>query len=185
MNTVVTSRKEILSTGRALVKEHGPSAINIRSVAAACGVSVGSIYNYFGSKTELVGDIVESIWYDIFHCPEEKKSCRDIQQYITWLYQRLEYGDREYPGFFTLHAMGFADLEKTDGRQRMEQTWTHMIRGICMLLSHDPHIRPDAFNDHFTAEQLAQTIFAMVLAGIFLKERDPSPVMEMVRRAVY
>lgn len=59
MNTVVTSKEEILKTSRELIQQKGWSAVNIRSVAAACGVSVGSIYNYFGSKAELVGATVE------------------------------------------------------------------------------------------------------------------------------
>ena len=43
MNTVVTSKEEILKASRSLIQREGWDAINIRSVAAACGVSVGSI----------------------------------------------------------------------------------------------------------------------------------------------
>ena len=43
MNTVVTSRTAILEASRQLIREKGWSALNIRSVAGACGVSVGSI----------------------------------------------------------------------------------------------------------------------------------------------
>ena len=49
MNTIVTSKEEILKTSREMIRQQGWSAISIRSVAAACGVSVGSIYNYFDS----------------------------------------------------------------------------------------------------------------------------------------
>ena len=54
MNTVVTSREAILEECRKIVMEQGISAVNMRSVAAACGVAVGSIYNYFPSKTDLI-----------------------------------------------------------------------------------------------------------------------------------
>ena len=54
MNTVVTSKEEILKTSRELIRQQGWSAVSIRSVAAACGVSVGSIYNYFESKADLM-----------------------------------------------------------------------------------------------------------------------------------
>ena len=50
MNTVVTSKEDILKVSRKLIQQQGWSAVNIRSVAAACGVSVGSIYNYFDSN---------------------------------------------------------------------------------------------------------------------------------------
>ena len=54
MNTVVTSKEIILEASKKLIREEGLNSINIRSVASACGVSVGSIYNYFDSKSELV-----------------------------------------------------------------------------------------------------------------------------------
>ena len=71
MNKVVTSREEILKVSRELLKEQNGAALNIRTVASACGVSVGSIYNYFHSKSELTAAAVESIWNDIFCFPEK------------------------------------------------------------------------------------------------------------------
>ena len=76
MNTVVTSKEEILKTSRELIQQHGWSAVNIRSVAAACGVSVGSIYNYYDSKAALVGATVESVWCEIFHRPRMARCFR-------------------------------------------------------------------------------------------------------------
>ena len=78
MNTIITSKDEILKTGRKLIQQKGWSAVNIRSVASACGVSVGSIYNYFDSKASLIGEIVESVWHEIFHRPEEETVFQDV-----------------------------------------------------------------------------------------------------------
>ena len=39
MNTIVTSKEEILKISRDMIQQQGWSAVNIRSVAAACGVS--------------------------------------------------------------------------------------------------------------------------------------------------
>lgn len=61
LNTVVTSKEEVLEASRELVRSQGWSSISVRSVAAACDVSVGSIYNYFDSKTDLVAATVESV----------------------------------------------------------------------------------------------------------------------------
>ena len=66
MNTIVTSQEEILKASRELIRQKGWAAVNIRSVAAACRVSVGSIYNYFDSKAALMGAAVESVWREIF-----------------------------------------------------------------------------------------------------------------------
>lgn len=74
MNNTATSKEEILKTSRKLIQENGWTGVNIRSVAAACGVSVGCIYNYFDSKTALVGATVASVWGDIFHHPMTRPS---------------------------------------------------------------------------------------------------------------
>ena len=66
MNTVITSREAILEKSRE-ISIQGLAALNIRSVASACGVSVGSIYNYFHSKSDLTASAVEDVWHDIFH----------------------------------------------------------------------------------------------------------------------
>ena len=87
MNTVVTSKEQILQTSRELIRQQGWSTVSIRSVAAACGVSVGSIYNYFDSKAELVGATVESVWCEIFHLPDHEAVFRDTEACVTWMYE--------------------------------------------------------------------------------------------------
>ena len=47
MNTSVTSRDAILSVSRQFITQNGFGSVNMRAIAAACGVSVGSVYNYF------------------------------------------------------------------------------------------------------------------------------------------
>lgn len=185
MNTVVTSKEAILQASRALLQQQGWSAVSIRAVAAACGVSVGSIYNYFASKTELVSATVESIWYEIFHRPEDGAAFADVQSCIRWMYQRMEYGCRQYPGFFTLHSLHFMQEEKEDGKRRMQQTWAHILRGLCAVLQQDPHIRPDAFDEQFTAEKFADILFSLMLSALIRQDYDPSATLEIARRMLY
>ena len=87
MNKIVTSKEEILQTSRKLIQQHGWSAVSIRSVAAACDVSVGSIYNYFDSKTDLVGATIESVWQEIFHKPEEKTIFQNDERRNKCIYE--------------------------------------------------------------------------------------------------
>ena len=89
MNPMATSKEEILKTSRVLIQQNGWEAVNIRAVAAACGVSVGCIYNYFGSKTELVSAAVESIWSDIFRHPDDPAVFEDTLSFIRWMYRQM------------------------------------------------------------------------------------------------
>lgn len=185
MNTVVTSKEEILRISRELIRREGWSAVNIRSVAAACGVSVGSIYNYFESKSALVGAAVESVWCEIFHRPEDGAVFQDTQACVAWLYGRMEYGCKQYPGFFTLHSLGFMGEDKADGKRRMQQTWQHILEGLCAVLRRDEGIRPDAFTEQFTPEKFADILFSLMLSALLQQDYDPAAVLEIVRRTLY
>ena len=185
MNLTATSKEDILKASRTLIQQNGWAAVNIRAVAAACGVSVGCIYNYFGSKTELVSATVESIWNDIFHRPEDDAVFRDVQACIVWMYERMAYGCRQYPGFFTLHSLGFMREEKDDGKRRMQQTWQHILAGLCSVLKQDAKIRPDAFNEQLTVEKFADVLFFQMLSALLRQDYDPAAVLEIVRRTLY
>lgn len=185
MNTIVTSEDEILKASRELIQQQGWSAVNIRSVAAACGVSVGSIYNYFDSKSALVGATVESVWHEIFHRPEDGSVFQDTRACIAWMYGRMEYGCRQYPGFFTLHSLGFMQEDKPDGKQRMQQTWQHILEELCFVLKQDAGIRPDAFTEQFTVEKFADVLFSLMLSALLRQDYDSSAVLEIVNRILY
>ncbi len=185
MNHVVTSKEEILKTSRELIQQQGWSAVNIRSVAAACGVSVGSIYNYFNSKAALVAATIESVWCEIFHRPEDGAVFQDTQACITWMYERMAYGRNQYPGFFTLHSLGFMQEDKPAGKRRMQQTWQHIMDGLCSVLQRDTKVRPDAFTEQFTAEKFAGVLFSLMLSALLRGDYDPDAVLEIVRRILY
>lgn len=185
MNTVVTSKEEILKTSRQLIQQQGWSAVNIRAVAAACGVSVGAIYNYFDSKAALVCAAVESVWCEIFHPPEDHAVFQDTQVCIAWMYGRMEYGCRQYPGFFTLHSLSFMQEEKSDGKKRMKQTWQHILDGLCAVLKRDERIRAEAFTEQFTVERFADVLFSLMLSALLRQEYNLEAVLEIVRRTLY
>ena len=145
----------------------------------------GSIYNYFDSKAELVGATVESVWCEIFHLPDNEAVFRDTEACVTWMYERMEYGCRQYPGFFTLHSLGFMREEKSDGKRRMQQTWQHILDGLCLVLKRDTRVRPDAFTDQFTEEKFADVLFSLMLSALLRQDYDPTAVLEIVRRTLY
>ncbi len=185
MNCIVTSKDEILKTSRELLQKQGWSAINIRSVAAGCNVSVGSIYNYFESKEDLVASTIESVWCEVFHGSEDVVVYRDTQACISWIYRQMEYGHDRYPEFFTLHSMSFLVEEKSEEKQRMQRTWQHILDGLSSVLRQDPKIRIDAFSESFTLERFADTLFSLMMASFLRQDYDAEPVLEIVRRVIY
>ena len=185
MNPMATSKENILQISRELIQQNGWAGINIRSVAAACGVSVGCIYNYFESKTDLLSATVESIWSDIFHHPEDEAVFQDTLSCVRWMYKQLEYGCQRYPGFFTHHALGFVQQDTADGKQQMQRAWQHILDALCTVLRNDARIRADAFTEEFTVEKFAEMLFSLMLSALVRQDFDPSTVLEIVQRAVY
>ena len=185
MNPMATSKENILQISRKLIQQNGWAGVNIRSVAAACGVSVGCIYNYFGSKTDLLSATVESIWNDIFHHPEDEAVFQDTLSCVRWMYRQLEYGCQRYPGFFTHHALGFVQQDTADGKQQMQRAWQHILDALCTVLRNDTRIRADAFTEEFTVEKFAEMLFSLMLSALVRQDFDPSTVLEIVQRVVY
>ena len=185
MNTVVTSREAILKVSRELIQEQGWAAVNIRAVAKACEISVGTVYNYFQSKSDLVAETVESVWFDIFHFPEDRGAFESFAGCVEWAFDSVKRGDEKYPGFFTLHSMSFAGEEKSGAQQRMAQSRQHMKARLQYILANDPNVRPDAFDGGFTREKFVEIIFSLILSACLQRDYDSSGVLGMIRRVLY
>ena len=52
----------LIEEAKKQIEEDGYGALTIRSVAKACGVGVGTVYNYFSSKEELIATHLLEDW---------------------------------------------------------------------------------------------------------------------------
>ena len=55
-------RDQLLQEARKQIAERGYTGTTIRSVAGACGVGVGTVYNYFSSKEMLIAAFMMEDW---------------------------------------------------------------------------------------------------------------------------
>ena len=71
MPKIIENLKDrLIAEAKKQIEESGYSAVTIRSVAKACGVGVGTVYNYFPSKEALIAT----------HLLEDWKVCMEIIQ---------------------------------------------------------------------------------------------------------
>ncbi|MGN0298553.1 MAG: TetR/AcrR family transcriptional regulator [Lachnospiraceae bacterium] len=182
---MITSKETILNTSRQLIKEQGWAAINIRSVAAACGVSVGSIYNYFNSKSDLIAATIESVWCDIFHFQKQGADFVNFSDCVQWIFNCMKKGGEKYPGFFTLHSMSFLGEDRVNGHQLMMQSWEHIQNELYTILINDKNIRSDAFNEILTPQKFVDIIFSLIISALIRQNYDSSAILEMIQRMIY
>jgi len=55
-------KEQILEEAKKQVAENGYGKVTIRSVAKACGIGVGTVYNYFPSKDMLIASFMVEDW---------------------------------------------------------------------------------------------------------------------------
>ncbi|MFL8490152.1 TetR/AcrR family transcriptional regulator, partial [Clostridioides difficile] len=55
-------KEDILKVSRDMILEEDYSNISIRKIAQRCGISAGTVYNYFNSKQEIIEYITKSEW---------------------------------------------------------------------------------------------------------------------------
>ena len=54
--------RKLIEEARSQIETQGYGAVTIRSVAKACGVGVGTVYNYFSSKEALLATYMLQDW---------------------------------------------------------------------------------------------------------------------------
>ena len=144
MNTVVTSRQALLAASRTVARRQGLGGLSIRAVAAEARVSVGSVYNYFSGKTELLAATVEEIWMQILSAPEGEAPRDGFAAYVHWLFHRIQSGAGEYPGFFQGHAAGFLPEGRSAGRRTMAEALGRVRQTLLEALEASTYCTPDA-----------------------------------------
>ncbi len=178
MNTSVTSKEAILSTCRELVSDKGLSALNMRGVAEACNVALGSIYYYFPSKDDLLIATIESVWEDIFRWKDKELKGLSFIEYI-------ENGMEKYPHFFTIHSISFSAKSRGKAHNSMEAYISQIKLQMVKALKEDVKVKEDAFSGRLKELELVDFVLANIVCLLIQKKKDCLVLVEVIRRTIY
>lgn len=185
MNKVVTSKEEIMEVSRRLVLEKGIASLSMRSLAEACGVAVGSIYNYFPSKADLLSESIGSVWEEIFKPFYEREAFGSFTECVSVLFETIRDGDKKYPGFFTVHALNFASADRKKGKEAMTRYLAALEGRLADALRQDENIREGVFGEIFSEEVFAGYVFELMLSIFLRKGQSCEALLEMIRQTIY
>lgn len=69
---------KLIEEAQKQIEQSGYGSLTIRSVAKACGVGVGTVYNYFSSKDDLLATYLLSDWKDCMAVIDSESQRSDL-----------------------------------------------------------------------------------------------------------
>lgn len=181
----MATRENILAKCRKLVSEQGLAAVNMRTVAKECDLALGSVYYYFSSKDDLLIDIIESVWEDIFSLGEDEGKGTDFLVFIENFFQDIKQGIRCYPNFFSIHSLAVSAQGQQKASNAMQRHLSSVRERMLSVLSRDPNVKAEVFTASFTPEEFCEFILMSLVALLVQRKDDCAVLLELIRRTLY
>lgn len=150
-------RAQLLQEAQKQVAERGYAKTTIRSVAEACGVAVGTVYNYFPSKEMLVASFMAETWMDSLSIIEAGDKT-DPKEYLRGLYETLR-------SFVERHKTLFADREAEQAYVAVFPARHRMLREQLAALTAPVCVAAPGMEDGFAAKFVADALLTWVVEG--------------------
>lgn len=179
------SKEKILIFSREIVAEEGLNALSIRKLASRCDLAVGSIYNYFPSKDDLLIETIESVWEDIFRIDDKSLAFNDFIKYIDHVLDHLISGIKKYPNFFNIHSLSFKSKNKDKAKSSMDVYLEKLKKEMICALNEDKKIKQATFNDTFSKDDLIKYILTTSICFIVDKNYDKDLFLKVIEKIIY
>ncbi len=148
--------EKLLAETRRQVSESGYGAVTVRGVAAACGVGVGTVYNYFPSKDVLIASFMLEDWNDALDAMRVAFSDADARAVLSAEYDGLT-------AFLRRHERLFSDPEAIRTFSQMSHKRHDQLRAqLAEPLRKTLAGRAEA---DFLADFLTEALLAWTMAG--------------------
>ena len=150
---IVNLESRLIEEAKKQIEESGYGSMTIRSIAKSCGVGVGTVYNYFPSKEELLATYLLSDWKQCITAIQSVSTYSDAPRpVILCIYDQLI-------SFSARHRAIFRDESAAASFSGSFSRYHAMLRS--QLSQPLQKFCPDAF----TAEFIAEALLTWTMAG--------------------
>jgi AcrR family transcriptional regulator len=128
----------IVEAAASLIGEVGPDALTLTDVAARAGCAIGSVYQYFGGKAQLVDAVVERLaerFAPIASRIVAKARAASLADYVSTVLRAIVAFWDEYPAFISL--MERLRRQMPSPQREMHAGLLHVLRTAMPLLGEE------------------------------------------------
>ena len=183
INPEITSKEAIMQVCRRIAEEKGLKALSMRTVAGECGIALGTLYNYFADKEELVIAAIASLWQDFFRLPPEEASPPTLfSEYVERVFGNVRSHFRKYPDFFAAHSAAIAGSGRNRARSAMERCTGEIRDSLLAALRNDSAARP--FRGELTRESFVEFVLDSIIL-LLMQNKPCDTLIAVIRRVIY
>jgi AcrR family transcriptional regulator len=144
------ARMSILKTARDMFFSRGFDGTTIEAIAEKAEVAVGTVYNYFESKSAIIlaitADDTSEALYEKFQLPESSTGVEGIKQYVNTFMKSLSL----YPKRLLRELMreGWTGKPLSDGLISQDHTLLSGLAGVLLELKENHRLSSDTDIEH-------------------------------------
>ncbi len=174
-------KQALLDCAHTIERVEGVDAISIRRLADDAGVAVGTVYNYFENKQDVLFALTEDYWKNALgEMPALAVAERFPDQIALILaFLRSKMNDCAEILMQSLHE------NEEAGRSRMADMQRALRAMMLERLNADQAVRTGLWDDVLTKEAFTDFVLVNVLALLRQKTDDPSAFLEILNRILY
>ncbi|MEG7531770.1 MAG: TetR/AcrR family transcriptional regulator [Hungatella sp.] len=185
MNKSATSKEILLQIAREIAYREGISKLSIRRLAADSQVAIGTVYNYYPSKSDLVAAVLEDFWRNVFHGDHFDTESDDFIKSFEEIYQRLKVNLALFHKEFLDDLISMEKADRLNSRQTEQLYMEHMKSGMVRILKRDGRISPRAFAEDFTEKQFVDFAFSNMECLLHEEATDCAYFKQVLERLLY
>lgn len=164
LSKIIDNPKElILNKAKEVMHNEGYSSVSIRRIAKECNVSIGTIYNYFPSKKELVVEMMVNFWKECFYDIDNVvKSDVDFYNKLRIIFNNLNRFLQEFKeGWLRTNIYSTPDYIES-GVQRQNVYISHLVNTIEDLLKTNVELKTDSLDYNVTANFILMNFITII-----------------------
>jgi AcrR family transcriptional regulator len=176
-------KQTILSEAKEIAIKQGITKVDIRSVAKNSGIAIGTVYNYFPSKGDLLVAVIEDFWEGAFADVDWGSfAYEDFYDNLEKIYNILYIYLNKFKENWLEELSFLKTQEKLLGKQKQTEYFKKIYNRIKDMMEMDNNIKQYQWTDVISKEKTAEFIFENMIMMLKKGDKNMSFFIEILKK---